>query len=110
MSPTGVRTSMAFGRQLVFSSRRVAWLELGLVRLIKFVTGGRLTGEGQKAPKIMSHGGKFDQWNLQHLQSPICCKSFIFYFKNVFSPKSSPFFVLFHMSYGIANELIEGIN
>lgn len=60
MSPSGVRTSMAFAGHLVFSSRRVAWLELGLVQLIKFVKGCGLRRDGQRAPKIMSHVGRLD--------------------------------------------------
>lgn len=44
-SPIGVRSSMALGSHLVFSSRSVAWLELGLVPIIKFVMRGGL-GEG----------------------------------------------------------------
>lgn len=36
MSPSGVRTSMAVRSHSVFSSRKMAWVELGLVLLTTF--------------------------------------------------------------------------
>lgn len=39
MSPSGVRISMASRSYLVFSSRGMAWVELGLVLLTTFQIG-----------------------------------------------------------------------